>query len=283
MFGSHLSIAGGLHNALLKAEEYGMETVQVFNKSQRQWKAQLLTDADVSTWKGHAKRLGFRKTVSHASYLINVGSPDEALWRKSLESLVEEHERCARLGITYLVMHPGAHCGSGEKGCMERIAKSIDIVHLRVRDTKLITLLEVTAGQGSCVGHRLEHLAEIMEQVEHQDRVAVCLDTAHLFAGGYDLRGRKYDAFRKELSKVLGLKTVKVWHLNDSKKELGSHVDRHDHIGAGLIGDAGFRPLVNDDAWAKVPKILETPKDEQAPDGRDWDMVNLERLRKLIR
>lgn len=283
MFGSHLSIAGGLHNALIRAEELGLQTVQIFNKSQQQWRAKPLTDADIQLWRGHVKRLRFSKTVSHASYLINIGSPVQALWQKSLDSLIEEHQRCTALGISYLVFHPGAHCGQGEDAALEQIARSIDLVHLKVPDTKLITCLEITAGQGSCVGHRLEHLAQIIARVERKERMGVCLDTAHLFAAGYDFRGRKYAALRKEISRTVGLRAVKVWHLNDSKKELGSRVDRHDHIGEGKIGVEGFRPIVNDAAWNNVPKILETPKDDKAPDGRDWDIVNLERLKSLIK
>ena len=281
MFGSHLSIAGGLHNALLDAEAYGMDTVQIFNKSQQQW-AKPLTDADIKLWRDNVKRLKFSKTVSHCSYLINVGSPDEALRKKSLDSLIEEHQRCDRLGITYLVMHPGAHCGDGEERCLGHIAEALNQVHRIVPDTKLITCLEITAGQGTCVGHRLEQLAQIMEHVEQKKRMGVCLDTAHLFAAGYDFRGPLYQTFRDEIARTIGLRSVKVWHLNDSKKELGSRVDRHDHIGEGKIGLEGFRPIVNDAAWDSVPKMLETPKDGQAPDGRDWDLQNLERLKSLI-
>ena len=283
MFGSHLSIAGGLHNALLKAEELKLDTVQIFNKSQQQWRAKPLTDADIRLWRGHVTRLRFSKTVSHCSYLINVGSPDEALRQKSIDSLIEEHQRCARLGISYLVMHPGAHCGDGEERCLAHIAQALDAVHRAVPDTKLITCLEVTAGQGSCVGHRLEHLAQIIDAVEHKDRMGVCLDTAHLFAAGYDFRGPGYLALRDEISRTVELRSVKVWHLNDTKKELRSRVDRHEHIGEGTIGLEGFGPIVNDKAWAKVPKILETPKDGKTPDGRDWDEQNLERLKSLIR
>ncbi len=281
MFGSHLSIAGGLYKALLKAEEYQFQTVQVFNKSQQQWRARPLTDEDITLWRDHVKRLKFRKTVSHAGYLINVGSPKEDLWQKSLDSLVEEHERCTALGISYLVMHPGAHCGQGEEPCLRQIAKSLDILHQRLPDSKLITCLEITAGQGSCVGHRLEHLATIIDLVEQKNRLGVCLDTAHLFAAGYDFRGSKYRQFVREIEQTVGIQRIKVWHLNDSKKDLGSRVDRHDHIGEGKIGVEGFRPIVNDDAWENIPKILETPK-ETAPDGRDWDIGNMERLSALM-
>ena len=282
MFGSHLSIAGGMHNALLKAESFGMDTVQVFTKNQQQWKCSPLGEECIRHWTTHAKRLKFKKTVSHDSYLINLAATNPEFWRKSVELFVEELTRCNLLGIPYLVTHPGAHMGQGEAAGLKKVAAALDVIHDMVPDAGVITCLEITAGQGSCLGHRLEHLAEIIERVKAPKRLGVCLDTAHLFAAGYDFRGRKYDKFRKELAKVVGLKSVKVIHMNDSKKDLGSRVDRHDHIGRGKIGLEGFRPFVRDSAWEKVPKILETPKDGKDEKGREWDAVNLEALRSLI-
>jgi deoxyribonuclease-4 len=282
MFGAHCSIAGGLHNALLSAEKYGMETVQIFSKNQQQWKCKPLEDCAIKDWAAHQKRLKFKKTVSHDSYLINLAATNPEFWRKSVELFVEELRRCELLGIPYLVTHPGAHMGEGEEKGLVKVAAALDVIHVQLPGAKTVTCLEITAGQGSCLGHRLEHLAEIIARVKEPKRLGVCLDTAHLFAAGYDFRGRKYAKFRKELEKTVGLKRVKVWHLNDSKKALGSRVDRHDHIGRGLIGIEGFKPIVNDQAWESTPKILETPKakDEQ---GRDWDEVNLEKLRSLVR
>lgn len=281
MYGSHLSIAGGMHHALLGAEALGFSTVQVFTKNQQQWRAPPLADEAVALWSTHLERLGFKQTVSHDSYLINLASPDEALWRKSIDGFIEEYRRCEVLKIPLLVTHPGAHCGSDETAALRRVALALDQVHRRFPQGKTITCLECTAGQGSSLGHRLEHLAEIMEQSGSPERLAVCLDTAHLFAAGYDLRGVGYDKFRKTLSRTIGLKRVRALHLNDSKKPLGSRVDRHEHIGRGMIGLEGFRGIVRDSAFAKVPKILETPKDGSAPDGRPWDAVNLEALRSL--
>ena len=281
MFGSHLSIAGGLHNALLKAEELGCETTQIFTKNQQQWKCSPLTRECIEQWKAHSKRLKFRRTVSHDSYLINLAATNPEFWRKSVELFVEELTRCSRLGIPYLVTHPGAHMGAGEEEGLRKIAAALDVVHDMVPDAGVVTCLEVTAGQGSSLGYKLEHLATIMELVKAPKRLAVCLDTAHLFAAGYDFRGRKYAAFRKELTRTVGLSRVKVIHVNDSKKDLGSRVDRHDHIGRGKIGLDGFRPFVRDEAWEKTPKILETPKDKDEK-GRDWDAVNLETLRSLV-
>jgi deoxyribonuclease-4 len=282
MFGAHLSISGGLHNALLSAEKYGMETVQVFTKNQQQWKCAPLEDAAMNDWSSHQKRLKFKKTVSHDSYLINLAATNPEFWRKSVELFIEELRRCDHLGIPYLVTHPGAHMGEGEEKGLQKVAAALDVIHAQLPGAKVITCLEITAGQGSCLGCKLEHLAEIIERVKEPKRLAVCLDTAHLFAAGYDFRGRKYAKFRKELEKTIGLKRVKVWHLNDSKKDLGSRVDRHDHIGKGKIGLEGFKPIVNDTAWDDTPKILETPKDKD-DNGRDWDEVNLETLRSLVR
>jgi deoxyribonuclease IV len=282
MFGSHLSIAGGMHNALLAAETLGLETVQVFTKNQKIWACRPLGAGDVSEWKSQCGRLKFKRTVSHDSYLINLAATDPTFWAKSVELFMEELRRCAALGIPYLVTHPGAHMGAGEEAGLTKIVAALDVIHDAVPAGGVTTCLEATAGQGTSLGYKLEHLAEIMDRVRQPKRLAVCLDTAHLFAAGYDFRGRKYAKFRKELDKVIGLSRVKVWHLNDSKKALGSRVDRHDHIGRGLIGLEGFRPIVRDEAFDDVPKILETPK-EKDERGRDWDAVNLETLRSLVR
>ncbi len=281
MFGSHLSISGGMHLALLSAEKFEFDTVQVFTKNQQQWKCKPLEQGGIDQWKMECKRLKFRQTVSHDSYLINLASVDEVLWQKSIDLFVEEILRCSALGIPYLVTHPGAHMGTGEEAGLKRVAKALDMVHERIPADGVTTCLEITAGQGSSLGYKLEHLATIMELVKVPERLGVCLDTAHLFAAGYDFRGRKYAGFRKTLDSTVGVKRVKVLHLNDSKKELGSRVDRHEHIGLGKIGLEGFRPFVQDKAFAKIPKILETAKDKHE-DGRDWDEVNLEVLRSLL-
>src|SRR4051812_6402834 len=222
MFGSHLSIAGGMHNALLRAEEFGMDTVQVFTKNQQQWRCSPLSDECIKEWKSHSKRLKFKKTVSHDSYLINLAATNETFWRQSVELFVEELRRCELLEIPYLVTHPGAHMGAGEKEGLEKVAAALDVIHVVVPANGVTTCLEITAGQGTSLGYRLEHLAEIISRVKEPKRLGVCLDTAHLFAAGYDFRGRKYAKFRKELEKTIGLSRVKVWHLNDSKKDLGS-------------------------------------------------------------
>jgi deoxyribonuclease IV len=310
MFGSHLSIAGGLHNAALAAETLGMDTVQVFTRNQQQWKCKPLEDAAVADWRAHCDRLNFAHTVSHDSYLINLASPDDRLWRMSIDLFIEELKRCILLHIPYLVTHPGAHMDCGEDAGLRRVAQALDIVHEQVPlppngrkkgtgafsnparagtkkgtgaffDPAVVICLEITAGQGTCLGHRLEHLATIIERCKSPQRLAVCLDTAHLFAAGYNFRGRKYASFMKEVDRTVGLDRVKVLHLNDSKKELGSRVDRHEHIGRGHIGLDGFKPLVRDKRWRDTPKILETAKGK-SDDGREWDAVNLETLKALI-
>jgi deoxyribonuclease-4 len=280
VFGSHLSIAGGMHKAILEAERLGFDSVQVFTKNQQQWAAAPLRAESIDSWKSHCGRMKFWQTVCHDSYLINLASQDEALWEKSIAAFADELERCACLGIPYLVTHPGAHLGAGEEAGLARVAAALDLVHERVPQG-VITCLEITAGQGSSLGYKLEHLAAIMEKVKSPERLAVCLDTAHLFAAGYDWRGRKYAAFKRELERTVGTKSVKVLHLNDSKKELGSRVDRHDHIGRGKIGLQGFKPIVRDRDFAGIPKILETPKEKDEA-GRDWDAVNLEALKNLM-
>jgi deoxyribonuclease-4 len=281
MLGAHLSIAGGMHNALLSAEKLGCDTVQVFTKNQQQWRCPPLTQPVIEAWKTHLARLKFKRTVSHDSYLINLAATNEVFWRQSVELFVEELRRCDVLGIPYLVTHPGAHMGAGEQAALTKIVAALDVIHSMLPASRAITCLEVTAGQGSCLGCRLEHLAEIIERVKQPRRVAVCLDTAHLFAAGYDFRGRKYARFRKEVEKTIGLSRVKVLHLNDSKKPLGSRVDRHEHIGRGMIGVEGFKPWLRDEAFGRVPKILETPKGKSDVDGLDWDAVNLRTLREL--
>ena len=234
-------------------------------QNQKQWKTSPLSAETISLWKEHAKRLKFKKTVSHDSYLINLAATDPAIWQKSVDRFVEELTRCNLLGIPYLVTHPGAHLGAGEEFGLAKVAAALDVIHDRVPDDGVITCLEITAGQGSSLGHRLEHLATIIEQVKQPKRLGVCLDTAHLFAAGYDFRGKKYDAFRKELAKTVGMSRIKVIHMNDSKKDLGSRVDRHEHIGRGTIGLEGFRPFVQDESWAKSPQ---NPRNRQRPRPR---------------
>jgi deoxyribonuclease IV len=277
-----MSIAGGLHLAFERAAEVGCDCLQVFVKNQRQWKAPALTDADVHAWQVARQRMGNPPVVAHDTYLINLASPDDANWQRSIDAITDELERCERLGISGLVAHPGAHMGEGEARGLRRIARAIDAVHRRTAGFKARILLESTAGQGTNLGHRLEHLARIIELVRRPERLGVCLDTCHLFAAGYDLcTAEGYEATIAELEQTVGLARVAVFHTNDSLKPLGSRRDRHAAIGQGEIGLSAFRRLVNDPRFLGLPMILETPKgtDER---GRDLDRVNLARLRRLI-
>ena len=285
MYGSHLSIAGGMHLAADRARELGMDSVQIFTKNQQQWKCKPLGVVERDAWTSAHQRHGFKRTVAHDSYLINLASPDETLWRKSVELFCEEVSRAEALGISYLVTHPGAHMRTRDDPAAEavgigRIATALDLVLDLFPKGTTTVCLESTAGQGSSLGHKLEHLQDVIALSRNKKRIGVCLDTAHLFAAGYDFRGRKYSKLMKAIDATIGAERVKVWHLNDSKKELGSRVDRHEHIGHGHIGIDGFRPIVRDKCWRDVPKILETAKDEHES-GRCWDLVNLETLRGL--
>ena len=282
MYGSHLSIAGGMYKAVDAAVKLGLETVQVFTKNQKTWAAPPLAEEAAEAWRGACADAGFDRTVSHDSYLINLASPDAELWTKSVDLFVEEIRRCDALGIPLLVTHPGAHMGEGEADGLKRVAKGLDVAFKRTSKSTTTVCLESTAGQGTSLGHRLEHLAEVIELSKYPERLGVCFDTAHLFAAGYDFRGRKYAGFVKEVEATVGVERVKCWHLNDSKKELGSRVDRHDHIGLGTIGDDGFRPIVRDKRWKGLPMILETPKgDDDA--GVAWDTINRDRLDGLAK
>ncbi len=284
MFGAHLSIAGGLHNALTRAEELGCGTTQIFTKNQQQWHAPALTDDAIALWKAELAKSKFEATVSHASYLINLASTNPITLRRSIDLMIEEIRRCHLLSIPFLVVHPGAHMGEGEDAGLARVAKSLDEIHRAIPEARktVTTCLEITAGQGSCLGCTLEHLGEIISRAKQSKRLGVCLDTAHLWAAGYDWRGRKYSAFKKQLDKTIGIERMKVWHVNDSKKDLGSRVDRHDHVGRGKIGLEGFKPIVRDRDFKNVPKVFELPLGDSDVKGKTWEEINLKALRDLM-
>lgn len=296
MFGSHLSIAGGMVNALTLARELKLDTVQVFTKNQQQWRVPDLKPDARDAWLTELAGLGWQdRTVSHASYLINLASPDDELWAKSIDLMQVELERCHELSIPFLVHHPGAFTTSTRAEGLERIAKAYKTLFERTAELTVVSCLEDTVGSGSNLGRELselETLAEmIVDQTGRPDRVGFCLDTCHLHAGGYDLSTRAGgDAVLKEVGERLGFDRVRVWHLNDSKGDAGSRKDRHDHIGAGTIGrgtttaslaDSGFAAVVNHPAFATTPKILETPK-ESTKAGTAMDTINLRRLKRLI-
>jgi deoxyribonuclease IV len=279
--GAHMSIAGGYHHAVRAAHRVGFGTVQVFTKSNNQWKAKPLTDADVAAFRDVLSETGVADPVGHNSYLINMASPDDALWNKSIDAMTLEVERGEALGLTDLVAHPGAHVGSGEEAGLGRIAAALDEVHRRTAGCKIRIALETTAGQGSNLGHRFEHLGAIFARVADPDRLGVCVDTCHVFAAGYPLgTAEDYNRTIDELDRAVGLGRVTVWHVNDSVRELGSRVDRHAAIGGGRIGLAAFGFLLNDARFRSLPMILETPKGDDGTDA--LDLLNLNTLRGLI-
>lgn len=280
--GSHMSIAGGYDRAVHAAASFGFQSVQLFTKNNNQWKAPVLTESHVNAFQTALSESGIGSPVAHNSYLINLASPDDALWNQSIDAMTVEVERCHALGIADLVGHPGAHTGSGEETGLSRIAAALDQVLQRTSDTKVFIDLETTAGQGTCLGYKFAHLGSILARVKEPDRLGVCVDTCHIFAAGYSFGSREeYDVTMDELDQAVGLAKVRVWHLNDSLKDQGSRVDRHAGIGRGRLGLEPFRNVVNDVRFAGIPMILETPKGIDKETGEELDAINLRLLRGL--
>ncbi|HEY7034442.1 MAG TPA: deoxyribonuclease IV [Thermomicrobiales bacterium] len=258
--GAHLSVAGGCDLAIVRAEELALTAVQIFTKNANQWAAKPLDPAVIDRFAEQRERTGIRHLVAHDSYLINVGSPDEATWEKSRLALREELDRCDQLDVPYLVSHPGGHLGSGVDAAVPRVAAAINRIHDERPDGRAMLLLETTAGQGTTLGRSFEELAAIIDLVENRARVGVCFDTCHVFAAGYDIRERAgYEETMRRFDEIIGFANVHVFHLNDSLKALGSHVDRHAHIGEGFLGKAPFEFLLGDPRFEGVPGVLETP------------------------
>ena len=302
MLGSHLSIAGGMVNALVEATRLGLECLQVFTKNQRQWTVKPLADDDANAWLGKLAEMGWDdpaegRVVSHNSYLVNLASPEKETREKSLVLQREEIERCERLSIPLLVSHPGAHLGAarartdrnrlGEEPSgdelegLKRIAQALDRLHRETRGYRTITCLENTVGSGTNLGYDFGHLARIRELVAEPERVGFCFDTCHAVAAGWDMSTpAKAKRVLAAFDATCGLDRLLVVHLNDSEGALGSRLDRHAHIGDGHCGEACFRAVLRHPMLRDRPMILETAK-EQAPDGRAWDEVNLERLRGM--
>lgn len=277
LVGAHMSIAGGLHRAFERGASVGCRAIQIFLKNSNQWKAKPLSEEDRASFRQAHAVTGSIPVIAHDSYLINLASPDPALYKKSVEALIAEMQRANFLGIPCLVLHPGAHMGSGERIGLRRIAQALNLALRRV-PPPLMVLLETTAGQGSSLGHKFEHLAEILARVKQNERMGICLDTCHIFAAGYDIRTESaYAGTMKEFDRIVGVGRIRAFHINDCRKNLGSRVDRHTHIGQGFIGLEAFRLLVNDSRFAQIPKILETPK---GPDLEE-DRMNLATLRSL--
>jgi deoxyribonuclease IV len=306
IFGSHCSIAGGYHKAFEEAKRVGCDCMQIFvtqprrwptnpnqsdvvsvqgtTKNDNQWNCQPIASADAElfaqTWK--ESRIG--ATIAHTSYLINLASPDESLWQKSLDALIVEWQRAEQLKLEGLVMHPGAHLKATVEEGLERVAKAVDAVITLVKPKHCRLLLENTAGQGSCLGHQIEQLGWLLKAIKKPQHVGVCWDTCHALAAGYDFRtaaGMK--SMVAELEKYVGLENLRAVHINDSKKDCGSRVDRHEHIGLGFIGEAGFKRFLASPAFKDLPMYLETAKEKDEASGEEWDVINLRKLRELCK
>ena len=280
IFGAHESIAGGLNLAVWRGHKATCDTIQIFNKSNNQWRAKKIGVKEVENFFAAIEETGVTVSVSHTSYLINIASPKPDLREKSYLSLKDEMERCRLLKIPNLILHPGSHVGSGEETGLRTIVESLNRLFDDLVDNDVTLLLESTAGQGSNLGHTFEQLASLIDGVEDKEHIGVCLDTCHVFAAGYSLvDSEDYRRTMQSFDDTVGLNRLGIIHMNDSKRELGSRIDRHEHIGEGHIGLDGFRNIVNDKRLEKVPLILETPKDEDLTE----DIENLRRLRGLIR
>jgi deoxyribonuclease-4 len=278
--GAHQSISGGTPRAVERGLEAGCRVLQIFVKNSNRWVGRPLERPEARAFRSAARGAGLSRVVAHTSYLINLASPVAELRRRSIGALAEEVERCQRLGIPDLVLHPGAHRGEGEIAGVARIAASLDEVFERTARARVRILLETAAGQGSCVGHRFEHLRDIFGAVRVTRRVAACFDTCHVHAAGYDIVTREgYSETIAAFDRTVGLSRLAAIHVNDSKKPRGSRVDRHEHIGRGTIGRPGFVNLMTDARLAGIPKFLETPKDDMLVSDRK----NLAVLRRLAR
>ena len=293
-----MSVAGGFDLAIERGLKAGCQAVQIFSKSNNQWDAPPIRPEDAERFKAAAAKSGIGPVFAHTAYLINIGSPEKAGWTRSRSALKTEVERATALGLPFIVHHPGSHKETGEEAGIKRIADAARWVIDQTPKSTVKILFEIAAGQGACIGHRFEHLAEILRLTARPERTGICLDTCHLFAAGYDIRTQAaYEKTMAELDRVVGIKKVLAVHLNDSKKELGCRVDRHEHIGKGEIGLEAFRCLMNDKRFAGVPMVLETPKDSRRPTNKEdtvgggrervsapdqLDIMNLKTLRGLV-
>ncbi len=277
--GAHVSTAGGVSQALVRGQSIGCEAMQVFTRNNNQWAGKPLSSTEIERWRSLVQETGIQPVISHASYLINLASPNPDLWQRSIATFVDELERAETLGLLGVVIHPGSHMGEGEVWGLQRIAHALDACFAATAGYATLVLLETTAGAGQHLGHRFEHLAAIRSRCCQPERVAVCFDTCHVLAAGYDFRTDEgYRATLAEFDHQVGLHLLRCFHLNDSKHDLGSHKDRHTHIGEGYVGDDGFRRILNDPRFVETAMVLETPKSDDLHE----DVENLARLRSLI-
>jgi deoxyribonuclease-4 len=280
LIGAHVFVSGGVDSAIDNGEKLGFTAIQLFTKNNTRWVSKDLTEKEINAFKEKKSKSHIKFIVSHDSYLINLCAKDPEILEKSRQSFFEELKRCELLDIPYLNFHPGAHGGQGEEEGMKLIAESLNIVHEQTKGYKVSSMLEATAGQGTALGYRFEQLKKIIDMVDEKERMSVCIDTAHIFAAGYNIKDPiEYKKVIKEFDDIIGLDLLKCFHMNDSKKELGSRVDRHDHIGKGFIGLEGFSNIMNDKKFEKVAKILETPKGKEQLE----DLENIKTLLSLVK
>lgn len=265
LFGAHVSVAGGVENAPGRGSAIDADAIQIFTANQNQWSPKQPTEENTTAFRANMANERPEVCVTHDSYLINLGSPEAKKLNMSRKAFIEEIDRCDACAIPYLIFHPGAHLKTGEDECLTRIGQSIDYCLSKRPGSKVTLLIENTAGQGSNVGYRFEHLRAIIDRVDQPQRMGVCFDTQHGFASGYDIRDEKgWDATFEEFDRIVGLEWLKSFHINDSKRELGTRVDRHEKIGQGFLTMETFWCLVNDERFAHRPMLLETPVENEA-------------------
>lgn len=276
LLGAHISTQGGLHTVFERAAAIKATALAMFAKNSNQWKGKTLTDEAIAEF-NEARNVG--PIVTHASYLINLATTNPEFHAKSIAGMIDELDRAERLGIHAVVLHPGAHLGAGVDAGVDQIARSLDQVHAAIPNHRVVTLLETAAGQGSCLGCTYEELGQVISLVDDKRRVGICIDTCHVFAAGYDIRTRQgYERMIEEVEEHVGVDNVGAFHINDSKRELGSRVDRHQHIGKGELGLDAFSFVLNDPRFARIPKMIETPKTVETKSDR----ANLKVLRGLV-
>lgn len=281
LLGAHTSVAGGLYKAVERSRIFGGTALQIFSKNNNQWSGKELTEDVIRDWFDALQDspIDLSATAIHDSYLINLCATNPETFRKSYDAFLDEHRRAERLGVKLLNFHPGAAIDRDRESAIGIIAEQVNRIHEETKGFSTVSVLETTAGQGTTIGYRFEELAAIIDQIEDRDRVAVCIDTCHVFAAGYDISTEGgYDSMMEEFDSLIGLDRIMLFHLNDSKREAGSRVDRHDHIGKGCIGETPFRMLMADARFESVPMVIETPK------GKDLieDVENLNLLRSFI-
>ncbi len=274
-----MSISGGVDKAIDRGQEVGCDTIQIFTRTPRQWMMREFSPEEVDEFKRKREETGINPVFAHDTYLINLGSPDEELWKRSIAVFEDELARCDALGLPFLVVHPGSHVGQGEEAGLARIAKALSLVLTKKPEHKAQIVLEITAGQGDTLGYSFSQLAQLIELTEGGERLGVCFDTCHAFVAGYEIRTPEgYEATFNEWDELIGLERLKVFHLNDTKGDLRSRLDRHQHIGKGYLGVGPFRMLLNDERFRGLPMVLETPKGPKMEEDKE----NLRVLRSLI-